>query len=349
MLARPGRWDASRTAGTLVACLVMALAGCAPSPSAAPAERASPGPAPAAAAPAPSAPLTHVLATPPALSLNQLALFVGADHGTFRQYGLDMEWTIMRSSSAVAATVSAEADYLYSGDSGVFAAAQGAPLKLFLCNAKNQIHRLVAAPTIRDWPDFRGKTVGTTDVASTTTLIADAILETHGVGKGEVTYFATGNTENNLTSLLSGQVDAAVLSPPAYVLAEEQSFRIMAKSEEYVPLPPNCTVAHETKLREKPDEVKNLIRGTFAAMDLIQRDRDKTLQTMINVLAIEPGLAGQLYDDVRPQFTSNGKLTEAQSAWQLQEAVERLGSDVPPAKVYDWSLLEQVQAEQGRR
>jgi ABC-type nitrate/sulfonate/bicarbonate transport system substrate-binding protein len=290
-----------------------------------------------------------VLATPPALSLNQLALFVGADHGTFRQYGLDMEWTIMRSSSAVAATVSAEADYLYSGDSGVFAAAQGAPLKLFLCNAKNQIHRLVAAPTIRDWPDFRGKTVGTTDVASTTTLIADAILEKHGVGKGEVTYFATGNTENNLTSLLSGQVDAAVLSPPAYVLAEEQSFRIMAKSEEYVPLPPNCTVAHETKLREKPDEVKNLIRGTFAAMDLIQRDRDKTLQTMINVLAIEPGLAGQLYDDVRPQFTSNGKLTEAQSAWQLQEAVERLGSDVPPAKVYDWSLLEQVQAEQERR
>jgi ABC-type nitrate/sulfonate/bicarbonate transport system substrate-binding protein len=348
MGSRPGGKSALRAGGALAACLVLAVTGCAPSPGAAPAKPAPAGPAPAAAPAAPAA-LTHVLATPPALSLNQLALFVGADHGTFRQYGLDLEWTIMRSSSAVAATVSAEADYLYSGDSGVFAAAQGMPLKLFLCNAKNQIHRLVAAPTVRDWPDFRGKTVGTTDVASTTTLIADAMLEKHGVGKGEVTYFATGNTENNLTSLLSGQVDAAVLSPPAYVLAEQQGFRIAAKSEEYVPLPPNCAVATETKLREKPDEVKNLIRGTFAAMDVIQRDRDKTLQTMINVLAIEPELAERLYDDVRPQFTSNGKMTEAQIAWQLQEAAERLGSEVPPAKVYDWSLLEQVQAELGRR
>src|SRR5207248_4443916 len=67
MLARPGRWDASRTAGTLVAFLVMALAGCAPSPSAAPAQPAPSGSAPAAASPVAPAALTHVLATPPAL------------------------------------------------------------------------------------------------------------------------------------------------------------------------------------------------------------------------------------------------------------------------------------------
>ena len=341
----------------LLCCLVVAVVGCGGGSTAAPAK---PGAAPAVAAPAggsagaagaAAAPagLTRVLATPPALSLNQLTLFVGADHGTFRQFGIDMEWTIMRSSSAVAATAAGEADYLYSGDSGVFAAAQGMPLKLFLCNAKNQVHRLVVAPTIRDWADFRGKRVGTTDIASTTTLIAEAMLEKHGVDKREVNYFPTGSTENNLTSLLAGQVDGAVLSPPAYILAEQQGFRILAKSEDYVPLPPNCAVAHDNKLRDKPEEVKNVIRGSLAAMDLIVRDREKTLQTMINVLAIEPELADRLYDDVRSQFVTNGKMTEAQITWQLAEATERLGSDVPAAKVYDWSLLEQVQAESGRR
>jgi NitT/TauT family transport system substrate-binding protein len=343
---------------TAVACAgASGTSGTPAKPAAAPAAASAPaagsgGPAAAAAAPAAaSAPpaLTKVLAVPPALSLNQLALFLGADQGTFRQYGVDLEWTIMRSSSAVAATASGEADYLYSGDSGVFAAAQGMPLKLFICNAKNQVHRLMVAPSIRDWGDFRGKRIGTTDVASTTTLVAEAMLEKHGVQKGDVNYFPTGNTENNLTSLLAGQVDGAVLSPPAYVLAERQGFRIMGKSEDYVPLPPNCAVTHDNKLRDKPDEVKNVIRGTMAALDIIQRDRDKTLQTMINVLNIEPDMADRLYDDIRLQFVTNGKMSEAQIAWQLEEATERLGSEVTPAKVYDWTLLEQVQAEMGRR
>jgi ABC-type nitrate/sulfonate/bicarbonate transport system substrate-binding protein len=291
----------------------------------------------------------RVTAALPALSLNYLPLAVGVEHGIFLKHGLEVEYPIIRSSTAVAATISGEADYLYSGDSGVFAAAQGAPLKLFLCNSRFQVHRLMAAPTIRQWSDFRGRVIGTTDVRSTTTVIAETMLERHGLQREDVTFLPTGSTENNLTTLLARQVGAAVLSPPAYVVAAEQGFQILGKSEDYIPLPPNCTVANERKLRERPEEVKSLIRATFESLDFIRQNKTGTIEAMVKILRVEPALTDRLYGDLVPVFEANGRMTPEQIAWQLDEARSETGADVQPAKVYDWTLLDQVVAERGGR
>jgi ABC-type nitrate/sulfonate/bicarbonate transport system substrate-binding protein len=292
---------------------------------------------------APAAPpLVSVAAAPP-------SLIVGVEQGIFLQHGLDVQYPVMRSSAAVAATVSGQVNYLYSGDSGVLAAAQDMPLKLFVCNGKYQLHSFVAQPAIRDWPDLRGKSVAVSDVASTSTTVAEVMLARHSVPKSEVTFLPVGSTTNARTALLANQVEGAIMSPQDQVIAEQQGYRVMGTSENYVPLPPNCTVAHETKLSQHRDEVKALIRGTFDALKAIREQRDATIQTMVSTLELEPGLAAPLYDALRHTFETDGRMIDEQIAWQLGEARERVGSEVPPSKVYDWSVLDEVLAENGPR
>jgi hypothetical protein len=73
------------------------------------------------------------------------------------------------------------------------------------------------------------------------------------------------------------------------------------------------------------------------------------IDAMLNVLKVEPALTERLYADLLPVFDANGRMTPDQIAWQLDEAKTEAGMDVPPTKVYDWSLLDQVLAERGAR
>lgn len=198
-----------------------------------------------AAAPAASGDRAAPAATPTPLALrfglnttggSVAPAWAAKDEGLFAKYGLDVELIPISGGEQVVTTlVSGEiplttvaaTPLVHAGLSGadlVFVAAYSYWLRFYL----------YARPQYASVPELRGKQLAITGRAGVVRRAAELSLERNGLDpERDVTFIATGNITNSTTSLLSGAVDAAMLSPPGMFKAEDEGMRLLVDTTEY--------------------------------------------------------------------------------------------------------------------
>src|SRR5439155_26264758 len=99
--------------------------------------------------------------------------------------------------------------------------------------------------------------------------------------KKELKIIQLGAERGRYAALREGIVDVAVLSPPTDTDAQRQGYRILSRFLEHFKLPFTGVGTNLRKLKEKPDEVKRMVKARLRANRFVRSNREGTIQTMM--------------------------------------------------------------------
>jgi ABC-type nitrate/sulfonate/bicarbonate transport system substrate-binding protein len=207
---------------------------------------------------------------------------------------------------------------------------------------------LVTKPQIRSIADLKNKTIGISAVGSASDLLARYILKRHGLTPDkDVALLPTGATSNNLVALKAGTIDGGILSPPFHAIAKLLGFHILLYVGDYVEQSLSGIATTEKILREKPDTVKRILRGTIKSLRYARSNPGETVRYISAGWKVEPPLAEELYRSMLEAFSPDGGMGEKGIRDMIDREMERMGikEEVPLARVVDLRLLKEVQKE----
>src|SRR5690349_14272645 len=148
-------------------------------------------------------------------------LVIAQERGYMKEEGLDLKLVFMQNAAGLQALIANQVQFSGSGSSALVAISKGnAPLKTVLAFNDQVLQWLVARPNIKSLRDLNGKKVATTGVASIAAYMLRNILTQRNIPK-DIVLIDPGPV-NHLPSLLSGAVDAAIVSPEERYAALDQ-------------------------------------------------------------------------------------------------------------------------------
>ncbi len=148
--------------------------------------------------------------------------------------------------------------------------------------------------------------------------------------------------KQNLTAATLG-------SPPIDFLGRKLGFIVIARAHELFSFPASGLVASARKIKEKPDEVKRVIKAGIKANRYIQQNREGTIQVMVAWLKIDKEIAAVTYDSVVKAYNEDGGVPESGLRLNIEEAkrVGKVDREISFAEVADLTILREAQKELG--
>ena len=106
---------------------------------------------------------------------------------------------------------------------------------------------------------------------------------------------------------------------------------------------------HLKKLKEKPDEVKRMLKAMIRTNRFIRQNRDGTIQSMMEWMKIDRESAAATYDSTWRVFSEDGSIPEAGLKLVVDQGREAMKIEraVTISEVADSSLLREVHKELG--
>src|SRR5580704_2897210 len=120
-------------------------------------------------------------------------------------------------------------------DQSLRAILRGAPIRIVAGAASNAPFRVVAAKTIKDWSDLRGKTISVGGLTDVTLYFLRVMARKNGLADRDYDLLYGGGTPNRFAQLVSGAVAAAMLTNPVDFSALEQGFVDLGSVPQYLP------------------------------------------------------------------------------------------------------------------
>ena len=278
------------------------------------------------------------------------SLPLGQKRGFLQEEGLQAEFIRMGATVGLATLVTGEIDYYTSIGPGVAAAIRGAPVKIVACYVPGPTAILIARPEFKSVQELRGKTIGLNVFGGNLEIIARNIFKHFGLDPDkEIKFLAGGPLEARLASMKQGLIVATLGGPPTDFLGKKMGFVVLARAHELFTFPVTGVLASDKKIKEKPDEVKRVIKAGIKANRYIRQNRDGTVQAWMEWMKIDKEMATATYDSVGKAFNEDGSLPEDGLRMLIDEAKKaaKISREVASSEVADLSLLKEAQKEIG--
>jgi len=276
--------------------------------------------------------------------------FVGLKTGIYRSEGLEPQFIVMRSGIIFPALLAGELDYTTLYQSTMRSAISGLPVRVIATLMTKQSFFLFSQREIRRVQDLKGKRIAISNFASSTEASARTALKHHGLeAMRDVTLIAMGDTGLRFQSLLSGAIEAAILTPPYTVMAEQKGLNNLVWLGDIVgDVPSNGLSTTVRKLKENPDQVQRMLRASLRSMRYTREHKQEALP----ILAKEfPGmdrntLAGTL-DFYLKAMSPDGRVSDnvVREMINEQRALLNVKNVVPITQVADFGPLQRVVKE----
>jgi NitT/TauT family transport system substrate-binding protein len=286
-----------RTAGgRLVGTLLAALAvGCA-APAAAPTPAGGTPAAQAAASPV-SVAMKFGLVTPTA---GVAPVWVAKEEGLFTKYGLNPELVTMTADLLTPAIISGEVPIGNMAATAVVNAALGGADLAFYGSYQNLLpFWFYARPENASFQDLRGKAVGITGRGGITRRATELVLKRHGIDPDhDVNLVVTGSLANSTTSLISGAVAAAVLSPPGSFEADDAGMQTLATPADYGYTTIVAGIAASRGwVARNEDVMRRTLQAVAEGVALALRDKERAQRVIARYIdSNDPALLERTYD-----------------------------------------------------
>jgi ABC-type nitrate/sulfonate/bicarbonate transport system substrate-binding protein len=123
----------------------------------------------------------------------------------------------------------------------------------------------------------------------------------------------------------------------------------MARAYELFSFPYLGLGTHTRKIREKPDEIRRIIKATIRANRFIRDNRDEAVRTLVGWGKIERYFAYASYDALRNLFNADGAVPAEGLKLVIDQARRsaKIPREVAPADVADLTFLSAAQSELG--
>jgi len=270
--------------------------------------------------------------------------------GFFRDENLDAEIIRMNPNVSVTALATGDVDYCQLFGAVVGGAIAGLPVRIVAGYLDNWPMTLIAQPEFKSLKELRGKTLGISSFGATPDVAARMMIKQAGIDPDkEIKILALGSDAARLGALKQRVVDVVVISPPADAQMEKQGFRILGRAYELFNYPYLGLGTHLRKIKEKPEEIRRVIKASIRANRLIRDNRDEAVRTLVAWGKIEREFAYASYDALRNLFNADGAVPEDGLKLVIDQARRgaKVTREVTPAEVADLTFLREAQTELG--
>ncbi|TMA08118.1 MAG: ABC transporter substrate-binding protein [Deltaproteobacteria bacterium] len=277
----------------------------------------------------------------PTKTFQQVIYPIARDRGYMKEEGIDLQLTFIEATPSIQALLAGSVQFTGSGTSALVAVAKGgAPLKTVLAVNDRVLQWVLARPNIPTPKDLKGKKIASTGVATAAVFMLRQILTKYGLdGQKDVTIIDPGSN-NQLTALLTGVADAAILGPDQRYIALDNGMKELFFFGNEVKNSWGTLATSDRLIKEQPKMVGGFIKATLKALRLIRQDREGTIVAMVKFSGIERPQAARVYDDLIDTFTRNGTVDDETQRNDLViiRQVAGVTQDIPNARAYDFSF-----------
>ena len=273
--------------------------------------------------------------------------------GFFKEEGFDAEIVRITGPSGRSALMSGDIDYYTTIAFMVQSEVLGLPVKVVAAFVSCPPFVLMTRPEYKSAQDLKGKTMGIgAPPGSSPDVIGKLSLKHFGLNPDKDVKFVYLNShERTFLALEQGLYAAGLIAPPFDVQGRKLGFNSLARAEELLTYPEDGLIATVKKIKEKPDEVKRVIRAGIKANRYIRSQRDGTIQFLMDWQKVNRETASANYDSAVRVFNEDGALPEAGLRLIIEEAKKtaKVEREIPLNEIADLSILREAQKELGVR
>jgi NitT/TauT family transport system substrate-binding protein len=277
----------------------------------------------------------------PAKSFQMVIYPVAQMKGYMKEEGLDQRVIFVAPTTSIQAMLGGDVQFTGAGSSALVSIARGnTPLKIVVATNDRVLQWLVTRPEITSAKELKGKKIATTGVGAIATFMVKQVLTKHGLdGNKDVTYLDVGQG-NQLTALLGGGFDAAVLSVEQRYVALDKGMREMFFIGNEVKNSWGTLATTDKLIKENPKMVGGFVRATLKALRYIRQDKEGTISALLKFSGVSRQQANRLYDDIIPTFTRSGTVDDETQKNDLAiiRQVVNANETLPNARAYDFSF-----------
>jgi ABC-type nitrate/sulfonate/bicarbonate transport system substrate-binding protein len=211
----------------------------------------------------------------------------------------------------------------------------------------------MSRPEFKSAQDLKGKTIGIgAPPGSSPDVIAKLSLRHLGLNPDkEVRFVYLNSHERTYLALEQGLYAAGLIPPPFDFQGKKHGFNSLARADELLTYPEDGLIATVKKIKEKPDEVRRVIRAGIKANRYIRSQRDGTIQFLMDWQKVNRETANANYDSAARVFNDDGALPEAGLRLIVEEAKKtaKVEREISLSEIADLSILREAQKELGNR
>ena len=292
-------------------------------------------------APALSQQLTQIHIGVPTNTVTWFPLYVAWKKGIFQEQGIEMLPVTMSVRASLGALASRHISYITPLGSSMTAIANGLPAKVIMIFAVRSHHVLVSKREIAAPNALRGHGVAISQPGGTVHRQFLKILEHYKVDPKDVKMINLGEMPNRALALKAGTIDAAMLSVPYDLFMEKDGFRPIAYLKDILEFPLLGLIAHDERIRERPDEVKKVLTAALKGIAYTKTHREEVLPLLKQFVGLPTvEMTRKTYDVIKELWPDSGIPSDKGLAIALSMA--DVPPNFPPAKMVDWSLVREA-------
>lgn len=271
---------------------------------------------------------------------------IAQEKGFYKKHGLNAQHVrIPGANVAISALVSGNLDYGTHYQVTMLWGAKGLGTRAIFSTASRQMFSLVVQPNIQSITDLKGKLVGIPSVGSLGHKITVRVLRKVGIDpERDVRMIAVGGDAGRSQQLRSKQIDATMINPPLSIMMRKEGFRLLLQAGDYVEAPLTGVGTTTKKLKENPEQVKNVLRALYEGLRYVRTNRKDTIDIFSRWLRIDSSLAGETYDLALKMLSPDGLMSDDSilAAMEMFSDNPKEYENVPLNNAVDFSLLRAV-------
>src|SRR5688572_11266290 len=290
----------------------------------------------------------HVAGTP---NITSFVYHVGKEKGFYREEGIELQPIMAGMLQGIQGLIGGSFDYSQMLGQGGGAILRGAPLKIIMAFDTRPSWFLLGGKNMKSLQDLKGKQLAVSSFGAALDQMTRELLPRFGMEPmRDVILRAIEPPPNRLAALLSGAVDAAVLTHPETIIARRQGFNQLLFFGDHIEFVSAGVVATERNTSKKPDFVRRFIRGALKTFYWLKDNEKEVVARLAKATKSSESDGLELYRTGVKLFSHDGAIPRnlQERMVSLQRKVLNVEKDIPPENVYDFSFVRSGNKELGK-
>ena len=286
----------------------------------------------------------------PAISYNQIHIWVARDAGLFRKYGLDAEIVFFRGGQLATQALVAGDPPIVNIGTVVQAGLQGHDVVLIASSESTYNYSIVSRPGISKVEQLKGKRIGISGFGSASYNAALILFRKFALEPNkDVSLVVTGGTTERLAAVEAGKTEATLITPSELPRARKQGLvEVYDMANLGVEVQGNGFATSRSFIRAQRETVLSALKGYVEAIYFIHRNREQSRKIIATYLR---GADADVIDASYEAFVKTVSKRPYPTLKGIQFMLDELAVKNPQAKsakpeqYVDLSLLQQLEKE----
>jgi NitT/TauT family transport system substrate-binding protein len=286
----------------------------------------------------------------PAVSYNQVHIWVAKDAGLFKKQGLDVEVIFFRGGQIATQALVAGDPPIVNIGTVVQAGLQGHDVVLIASSESAYNYSVVARPGVAKIEQLKGKRLGVSGFGSASHNAALILFKKFNLEPNkDVAVVVAGPTMERLAAVDAGRIDATILTPSEMPRARKQGLvEVYDMLDLGIEVQGNGFATSRSFIRSNREIALSALKGYVEALFYIPRNREETRRITAKYMrTTDPEVLDATYDWFVKRVSKKPYPTLKGIQYLLDEVASKLpnAKSAKPEQFVDLTLLQQLEKE----